>query len=785
MRPSPMQRILLILLLVALAVTTVFLMDHDAASENVAQPDQGQAYSELVHVPEGPAPAAPAIEDAWTDVEEAGITRESATAAASAEPSAETATLRIRVVDPFGSPLSGIPVALGLRDENDMHEVYRSSSDDDGLLEIRWEVTELAEEEVLLLGFPFPVLDGTPEWITDPSQWNEEVVEMVLPVYGSAEVHLFDVDGEPWMRPTLVKLAPTPEEGEGGQYPVSLDTVSNLGVRSEDGVAVFPIVGLFKNLHATNGRDDWAQWKLALGPGPSMDGEQVRLELHQYRRNPVIRVAVLDSVGMAVKDQDFDLKWHTHKANKLSLSGSSWTQSGFHSNADGILEFPINRGIYGDLVELGVTTAGTDPEQTLHGIAPMPLPIPLPWDETEEAVVITLDDLTLHPPALIGSGTIRTPEGKPAQADLDLKQVIRLKVNGFDKVSGQSVPAFRMETQEDGSFQIFGIRASEEMYLEVKPPTGIAQERSFTAGTKDLDFIIEPDFFIQGQIKIPEGVDPSELRVRFFPVGELLHANHNMDAPDGIPTEDGSFELRGLKDAQPGTVSVLHESSRSYLTGVSEIAPTQDASFRDPRLFPIDLAGYTRNTIRLEPPKWQSVHNAKLVILEPEMLPYQDEIYIHDQDIEIVSLHPVMKVRIDPYDFRSEFLTLSGGHYEVKMRKALELGIQIENVPELREGYALRFVTGPIEGDFRQQHRHTTPSSWRKGFQVPIKDVGRYRLQIMLEKVDDRRSVGMPPWIWDFEIPEEGKAEDVSITIEQSDLLDAYLKLDQPLQQHH
>ncbi|MGB0952039.1 MAG: hypothetical protein ACPG31_02325 [Planctomycetota bacterium] len=776
-----MQRILLLLLLAAAVVAAVFLIDPEEAAEDTQETAPGPA---VVHPPE-PKDAA-TLEAATATEPAAEILRESTDPGAADADSLAAPSLPMRVVDPFGTPQPGIPVALALRTENDIEEVFRASSDADGLLTMRCSLTELAEGEELVLGFPFPVLDGTPEWVTDPSQWGDEIVEMVLPVHGSAEVHLLDVDGNPWHRPLRVKIGPTPGEGHEGPADVYANLMSSLGVEAENGVAFFPIVGMFKRIQVGMGADPWATWRGAEAAGPSVAGEVVRLELHQYRKNPVFRVALQDEQGEPIPNRAVVLRWKTFTASsKNSLSTGYWEHEGFRSDQEGILEFPVSRGVYGDRIEVRVTTADADLRNTRSGIVLMPNPMPLPWENVGDPLLVELEDLELRAAERIGSGSILTADSQPVEASIETQQIVSLQINGFDKATSQDIPGFRILQEDNGNFHLFGVCVTDDIFLKVTPKTGIAQKRNFKPGAKDLDFVIAPDFFINGQLNIPEGVDPNGFRLRFFPEGEVPFAHFPSQTPDAIPEADGSFQLRGLPDTNPGTVAVIHEESTSLLLDIPEVKPTQDPEMRDLRLYSIDLGNFTRWTLHLILPPRTQQHSAKVLILDPPMPKYRDMFYLpHGDDLDVATLQPTMRLQVEMTGMRSEEITVTSGHHEIKMREAMKLSLQFQDVPQLRKGYTLRGSTRLVDAKPWDSDTHFFPNNWREGLRIPIKQPGKLRFQVFLVKPDGRRSIGMKEWAWDFEVSEDGAAKPLSITIEQAELLNAYQQLDQPPPQH-
>lgn len=774
-----MRRILFVLLILAVVGTAVFLLDPPSDSEGgsapalrdaTERPSPSRAEAALPSVPEGRA-------DPNTT-----LIRSEGTPFPEDDGAEDLLALHVLVVDPFGTPLPDVPVALAEISEDAVDEVTRASSDLDGLLTLRFDPATATPETELRVGFPFHVQDATPEAVTDPLMWGEEPLPMVLPVHGSAEVHLFDLNGKPWLRPTPVKLAGTAEEGLQGQPPIFRHTVANLGVMSVDGVAVFPFVGMYKRVRTAQGYDPWARWKFASAEGPRVAGERIRVDMHMQRRNPVIRVTLRNPDGSSLRHRNLDLHWKTRTASSISMNTSSFSFAPRMTDGEGKLEFPVERGIYGEIIDLTLTTESMEGIDPLSTTVAMPNPMPIPWAEDETWFDVDLGVVQMDAMELVGSGSVRDAEGNPVQAEFSLNQYRDLKIGEFEKVVFEDPPALRIVQGEAGDFQCYAIAHSDRFELEVRPAGGLIEARDFHRGADDLHFVVEPESFVRGRLAIPEGFLAEDFRIRFYTGDAMIHPNQFVPTPDAIPNEDGSFRLRALEAGQIGTVGVIYEPSRALIVAIEGIEPTQDEGLDEPRLHPIDLAGLTHATIKVTSPHAIHIGSIHYKVLSPESGVNPMEIYVWSDEFGITSLHPEVEIWMEVHDHAREYLTVTSGHHEVELSQARRVLLELD-APPLKEGYSWRSRTRQVDQARFEGDTHFFPGSWENGVKVPVKLTGDHILHLQLVK-GDRSSVSLPEWKVEFPVPTTGPIGKIGIQVTEVQLLDAYQKLDLPPRHH-
>ena len=489
---------------------------------------------------------------------------------------------------------------------------------------------------------------------------------------------------------------------------------------------------------------------------------------------PQWRIRLLHEDGDPLANREVMVQQRTWRdyggsyATLMSLVGSYLTED------NGTLVFPFSDELEGDRMELAFTVGPHGHERFAYGTVEI-LPTFAGQDQD-------FGDHLLQGPTLLASGNVRDADGNPVKAELSLHQYRDLKIGEFEKVAFEVPPALHIVQGETGEFQCFAIANSDRFELQVEPVGGLIEARDFYRGANDLDFVVEPESFVKGRLAIPDGFLAEDFRIRFYTGVEELHPNHGMPTPDAIPEPDGRFQLRALEPGQVGAVGVIYEPSRALIVGIKGIETTQDAELQDPRLHPIDLAGLTHATIKVSSPHNSYIGSIHYKVLSPESGVNPMEIYVHSDEFGITSLHPEVEIWLEVHDHARKYLTVTSGHHEVKLSKARTVLLELE-APPLKEGYSWRAKTrladaSPFEGD-----THKFPANWQVGFRVPIKLTGDHVLQLSLVK-EERRSFGMKEWKTDFQVPVEGPITPIAIQVTEAQLLDAYLKLDQPLPHH-
>ena len=411
--------------------------------------------------------------------------------------------------------------------------------------------------------------------------------------------------------------------------------------------------------------------------------------------------------------------------------------------------------------------------------------MPIPWAKDETYFDRDLGSKVMHGPQLIATGSMRDGSGKAVDADFRILQRQEREINGFLKEYYEEPIFHQIAHGQEGRFEIHAIAPTDGFHLKVLPSGGLQEARPFQRGQNDLHFVIDPEFFLTGQLAIPEGFDAQDFRIRFFPKGVSPSAYMGVATPDAVPEEDGHFRLRALTGTDPGTVAILYEPSDAFLVGVENVQPIQKEGDVDPRLSPIDLAGLHHATIKVESHNQRWVHMVHYEVLEPTEGVEPAELYVNGDSFGITSLNQEVKIRMDVEGHAREYLTVSSGHYDVKLKKNRTVFLQLIDTPEIQTGFQLQCQIQISTDPPYRNDRHFLPGNWQEGFSIPIKEAGDYKLQLMIATEDGRRAVGSPELVLDFTYPEGGPAPELRMKIEESVLLDLYTKLQNTPEHQH
>lgn len=189
-------------------------------------------------------------------------------------------TLTIKVVDPSGQPVPGVPVALQSGTGRSPDVYWTKLTDERGIALMRhvgiewYDLLDPGAHYYAALSFP---LAEPVEVMVDPEAFPVEPVELTLPATGSASVELVDAGGAPAPMRTWVHLQPlaksptVPERAESGRrFGEWLDHESR---------AVFPHVGLGLELQTSTPASGITKAASVLARGPTGPGEHVVVKL--------------------------------------------------------------------------------------------------------------------------------------------------------------------------------------------------------------------------------------------------------------------------------------------------------------------------------------------------------------------------------------------------------------------------------------------------------------------------------------------------------------------------
>ena len=668
---------------------------------------------------------------------------------------APLADLRVRVVDPEGSPVAGVPLLVigegGGRTLSSILDKCESTAPD-GLAEVRGAsllIDDGAPPGGLLvrvqLQLRHPVslqvaraeLDGKPR-------------TLVMPATGSVELVLVDehgnvpaVDDSEWF--TLLRA---PRRGSMPTEEEQLRIGDEISVRFESGRAQIPFVEL----------GDWVEAEVDCGvhgdafvqaEGPTIAGSSARIDvlLHADPHAVAFHGRAVDPEQQPVAHRALSgtFRWIApDEPNSVSFSATT--------GADGAFEFSLKTpeesrpGRQWTATKLVLTIDRTDGGFDLaRGLEP---DVELARRGGELGTVV------FERPPLLASGVVVDDDGEPVQhvsITLTQKGAALVPIPGHESDFNVVFPAFSTRSEADGTFTIlghpgrgvFGLSVVDDRYLSPPPipiepgATGVRIVVSRPA-TLLAHVLLDPGVppkILEGWICVPHGGDAGrDLEEWLVPNarGDLLFEN--------LPPRPAAVEIR----------ADCFGSRQELIARFDAIPLTAGERTVDPRMQAIDLRG-----------RFQSTH---LVVVDPDGEPVQNVIVRAkldssgdgSQDVradpaslefgvdDLVTTGTPPLIDVEAKGFLTQRAALTPPQTRITLRRGLEVVVELDpSLPVLPEScfYAITLTPGSFTEDAGAARdflivKDSAPS-------MRVERPGDFTAQLWLGRYMNRTSFGM------------------------------------------
>lgn len=407
----------------------------------------------------------------------------------------------------------------------------------------------------------------------------EGAVELILPPTGRIEVRVVDAEGEPVLETGIVALSTTDQESRGFGPMQQGESVA-----LENGVAVFPHVGLGLELEARFAALGSQSSDLFEGAGPTQPGEVLEWTIQRDPR-AFVRARLLDEEGTPHAEESFQARLETKRGNG---SGSRGFQ--VETDADGWFEMEVERENQADAswtrtlklsrLREGVTVA-----------VEMPIPFEPPVGVTE------LGEFRMIPPPILLRGRVLDGKGDPiARASL-MFEYERFGSNGHS-YGWRTLYDTRVATDGEGQFVMQGTLDQEQapFRLQVNAAGFQTQHMDIQPVGQEVELRLAAGSYVTGEILLDEGFDSGDLRVVLLDDdGSRTWSSVRM-----TPSEEGplcKFEQQ-VDVGKPYSLEV-GTASGELLFSLPEVRALEGETVEPPGLQPLDLRGRLRK-IQLE-----------------------------------------------------------------------------------------------------------------------------------------------------------------------------------------
>jgi hypothetical protein len=683
------------------------------------------------------------------------------------------ADVRVRVVDPSGSPVPGVPIwVVGDGGGGVLPSILcqPEATGPDGQVELRG-ASLLIDDAVppggLLVSVDLPLrrplslriaraeLDGTPR-------------TLVMPATGSVELVLVDEHGNvPAIdAPSSVVLLRGPRRGSMTPEEQLLQIAPDTAVKFQAGRAPIPFVELGDWIEADLDLDVYGRGYVQAA-GPTVAGTTVRVDV-PIRANAnvvAVRGRVVDAEARPIAERVLRGSYGLVSGN-INMGGCQVVRT----LADGSFVIPVR----GD-----------------EDVSPPPV-----WSSMKLVLSIERPDggfdfqhefepdgefachggdlgtIVLTAAPLLASGVVVEESGAPAEH----VRIHLVQKRGADP--GLGIPSNRSDFDTtwdqfaarrgaDGSFAIlgdpgrgtFGLAVDKDRYL---PPPPIPIE----PGATGVRIVVARPAALLAHVLVDPGVPPNFVlgRIRVPIDGDASHDVEEWRTPD----ERGDLLFKDLP-ARPAQVEFRTDcfgTPQEPIARFDSIPLTAGERTVDPRLQAIDLRG-----------RFQVTH---LVVVDPDGQPVRNVIVRPNADSsgdrgtdgsaeatelelgvgDLVTTGTPPSIEIEAEGFRSQHAALDPPQTRITLRRGLEVVVDLDpSIPGLPE--SCFYVVSLAPGDFKESTEDAATASFQHDSARSIRAgrPGDCAVQLWLARYFDRRTFGM----------NELKSGRVQVRVEDSD----------------
>jgi|GEM_PF-2634814 len=638
-------------------------------------------------------------------------------------------SLRVQVVDERGEPQGGVDVqvqsvrsgwanavALGRTGEEDgtatFHHVQR---------ELReffpWQLDSAGETPRRAYRVAIDAL--TEEIVAEDlegSSFDGEPIVLVLPPTGSVRLQVFDESWEAYGGEAQASLEVVPEGDSREASPFSARRRHETEVTVEDGVAIFPLVGLGLEVGASVRRTAHGVPTRAYAAGPTRAGETVSIDVQLGADHPVARLRAMDGRGKPLGNESIACEI---QIRSYFLQNTSKTQ--LRTDAEGYFLVDVDNDWSEGTQRTLIVTRGKGKEPRPSGSVDL--------SRSLQTGINELGDVVLEEPVVLVAGRVQTEAGEPiAGAELALRSR-RDEGERWDEHW-----SFSHKAASDGSFEVREEVAGVAFQLAAERPGFAGGWVSFVRGDGNVVVVLRAQGEIEGRVLLDEGVPDDIVRMSIQDLDDgvehLDYSHRSVKLED-----DGSFRFTRL---MPGKrhVSLRANRQSGNLMEFEDVQVVSGEVTRDPRLQEIDLRGlYHLHRLEIVGTTTGERLNGSLRFGPAGAEELDDQVWLGEPQIEILTEHRSIDLEIAASGYRVEFLRDFSGKGELRLRKGLEVTLVLTgDAPIPKPPVFVKATLVPEEGDDSMIDWSAGAFDERRETKASVAQAGRMKVRWVLER---------------------------------------------------
>lgn len=638
----------------------------------------------------------------------------------------------VKVVDPDGNPVAGVPVSLRLAFGSEWRiDLLHTYTNEEGLAVLE-NVGLFKEEgdlqEALFVGLPLPLLEPVEAQILIPGDKEErldhswpkdaEPLLLTMPHTGPVEVQLLDVDGQVFAGEAPVFLYLKESLGDDPKKHEQIrNQVVRAAVTAKDGIALFPWSEVGKEVIAESAFGGDIKRSTVNGPGPSAVDKVSQLNLRQRPGNAMVHGRLMLTESKPLPAQRLEAVMRLDSSKRLKTR-----EVNVVIDADGRFNFSAPTLQAGENLTATLVFEVTNQGRMLMASCNLPLPL------AEGS--FDCGDMRLAEPPLLVAGQILRADQEPV---IGMKLRVEMQLLRGQDRRWRNDDTLRTATQLDGQFRIHGLVMDARYRLKLYPPDMLPVSEEFQPGTKDLRVVLEPSGKLSGRILVDDFIKPQDVRVVARFADTLPHTTedgHTREQRD--VNRDGSFSLQRLPLTPVELEFQLRKNDEKIFT-LSGIVPDQKGEIHS-SLDPVDLRGavFSRR-ISVTNNNGQPVNR---FTVRWKIGKREAEAAGRNGVATIITASNPLDVHIFSTGYRSYDLFDLQGDADIVLEGPVKVGVEVIPLAPVPAGYRLGVLYRPTGGPFLWQRARVELLNKNNRATMKLGETGNYLATPFLQAID-------------------------------------------------
>lgn len=564
----------------------------------------------------------------------------------------------------------------------------------------------------------------------DPDELPAEPVRLQMPPAGAVEIELLDVNGEPVLVSTAVRLG-LANPPEGSIDPRERTFVAQGSTRAnavtDNGLALFPYVSVGERFRVDAELVDGSAEASLEFAGPAVAGASVRVELRFDDLRPFVTARAMRSSGEPWSNVPLRARLRMDSSDGSRSASNGLAPLRTEEDGRFRVAIPLENSEWATqfTLELSMQSEGQELESELQ------LPLVLGAGEND------LGELVFEPPPLLVSGRVLGPDGAGVPRARVQVQYERRSGRASEHRYWRGLSGAAAFTDAEGGFELYARHEGDSLLrLQISAEEYRTFEGDpFAPGASGLVLRLSAAGRLRGSVLFDADLPRRGLWARCRLEGNESWIQTSLD-------DDPEFEWAGL---EPGVYAFQLAASalQEPLLEVSGVQVVAGRTTEDARLQEIDLRGQlVPVSILVSAADGEPLERADVRLLDEEGEAESWFNVWRGEPVELLTTADrPLRVSVSAEGYRPELLEGVLEDVEVELRRGIPLTVLVSGGEGLPQGYEL-WVGLQAVGGSGQQGVQARALDARGEVVLRVSGPGEYRPTVQLFRIEENSRHG-------------------------------------------